>query len=171
MRKKELYNFLVFSFLVLMLTACGYEPSSHVVKKTFDDNIYVEVKVDRAEPENAPFVKDEINRLVYTRFKGRVTSKEQAGSSILISYTGTTFTPLAYENGYVSRYRVNVRVKFDMMTKQGRLVKNIVTVVESDIQAGSVDSSVYKTEAIRIGLEKALNEFMAYVSAYSVSSK
>ncbi len=77
MRKRELYNFLVFSFLVLMLTACGYEPSSHVVKKTFDDNIYVEVKVDRAEPENAPFVKDEINRLVYTRFKGRVTSKEQ----------------------------------------------------------------------------------------------
>ncbi len=50
-------------------------------------------------------------------------------------------------------------------------MKNIVTVVESDIQAGSVDSSVYKTEAIRIGLEKALNEFMAYVSAYSVSSK
>ena len=171
MRRRDWHKFLVFSFLVLILTACGYKPSSHVIKNTFADNIYVEVEVDRAEPENAPFVKDEINRLVYTRFKGRVVSKEQAESSILISYRGTTFTPLAYENGYVTRYRVNVRVNFDMMTKQGRVKKNINTIVESDIQSGSVDSSVYKTEAIRVGLEKALNEFMAYVSAYSVRSK
>jgi len=156
---------------LLLITACGYKPSSHMVGNTFDENIYVEVEVDRAEPENAPFVKDEINRLVYTRFKRRVVSKEQAGSSIHISYAGTTFTPLAYENGYVSRYRVNVRVQFDMMTKEGRVKKNITTIVESDIQSGSVDSSVYKTEAIRVGLEKALNEFMAYVSAYSVRGK
>jgi len=152
---------------LVMITACGYKPSSQLIKKTFDENIYVEVIVDRAEPENAPFVKDEMNRLVYTRFKGKVTSKETAGSTIRISYAGTTFTPLAYENGYVSRYRVNVRVRFDMMTKQGRVRKNISTIFESDIQEGSIDSSALRTEAIRLGLEKALDEFLAYVSAKS----
>jgi len=152
---------------VVMITACGYKPSSQIIKKTFDDNIYVEVIVDRAEPENAPFVKDEMNRLVYTRFKGRVTSKEQAGSSIRIAYSGTTFTPLTYENGYVTRYRVNVRVNFDMMTKKGRIKKNVSSIFESDIQAGSVGSSTVKIEAIRLGLEKSLDEFLAYVSAKS----
>jgi len=165
--KKNLLAFLITNFSLLILTACGYKPSSQYIKKTFDDNIYVEVIVDRAEPENAPFVKDEMNRLVYTRFKGRVVSKEEAGSAIRISYSGTTFTPLAYENGYVSRYRVNVRVNFDMMTKQGRIKKNISTVFESDIQAGSVDSSSVKIEAIRLGLEKSMDEFLAYVSAKS----
>ena len=162
---------LLFPFIALVLLSCGYKPSSQYIKNTFDDNVYVEVVVDRAEPENAPFVKDEMNRLIYTRFKGRVTSKEQAGSTIRISYAGTTFTPLAYENGYVSRYRVNVRVNFDMMTKQGRIKKNISTIFESGIHASSVNSSALRTEAIRKGLEKALDEFLAYVSAKSANSK
>ena len=165
------YSLFTLTAAVLLLNACGYKPSSHYIQKTFDEKVYVEVVVDRAEPENAPYVKDEMNRLVYTRFKGKVTSKEEAGSRIRISYAGSTFTPLAYENGYVTRYRANVRVNFDMMTKQGRIKKNINAVVESDIHASSLTSSKLRTEAIRSGLEKALDEFLAYVSAKSANSK
>ena len=162
---------LLFPLVTLLLVSCGYKPSSHYIKKTFTDTVYVEVIVDRAEPENAPFIKDEMNRLVYNRFKGRVTSKEQAGSSIRISYSGTTFTPLAYENGYVTRYQVNVRVRFDMVTKQGKMTKSISTIFESDIHASSVNSSALRTRAIGKGLEKALDEFLAYVSAKSANTK
>ena len=80
-------------------------------------------------------------------------------------YTGSTFTPLAYEDGYVTRYRANIRVRFDMVTKQGRITKKINAVHEADIQASSLYSSALRTEAIRKGLEKALDEFLAYVSA------
>ncbi len=151
--------------MVLLVSACGYKPSSHAIKNIFADTVYVEVLVDRAEPENAPFVKDEMNRLVYTRFKGRVVAKEQAQSQIRISYAGSTFTPLAYEDGYVTRYRANIRVKFDMVTKEGKIKKNISSVVESDIQESSLISSTLRIEAIRKGLGKALDEFLAYVSA------
>jgi hypothetical protein len=151
--------------LTFMFTACGYKPSSHMIKNVFADTVFVEVMVDRVEPENAPFVKDEMNRLVYTRFKGRVTSKEKAESKIRITYSGSTFTPLSYEDGYVTRYRANIRVKFDMLTKEGRMKKNISAIHEADIQASSLTSSTLRTEAIRKGLEKALDEFLAYVSA------
>ena len=161
---------LFFMLIVLMiLSACGYKPSSHIIKNIFADSVYVEVIVDRAEPENAPFVKDEMNRLVYTRFKGRVVPKNQAESQIRIAYSGSTFTPLAYEEGYVTRYRANIRVHFDMISKKGRMQKNISTIFESDIQSSSLASSTLRTEAIRKGLEKALDEFLAYVSARSVS--
>ena len=106
--KKSLLALLTTGFSLFILTACGYKPSSQVIKNTFEDTIYVEVIVDRVEPENAPFIKDEMNRLIYTRFKGRVASKEQAESQIRITYRGTTFYPLAYENGYVTRYRAKV---------------------------------------------------------------
>jgi hypothetical protein len=112
-----------------------------------------------------------MNRLIYTRFKGRVASKEQAESRIRISYRGTTFYPLAYEDGYVTRYRVNVRVNFDMVTKKGKFSKKISATHEAEIHASSLASSSLRTEAIRKGLEKALDEFMAYVSALSVSNK
>lgn len=151
--------------MVLLVSACGYKPSSHMIQNVFSDTVYVEVIVDRAEPENAPYVKDEMNRLIYTRFKGRVVPKEQAQSQIRLSYAGSTFTPLSYENGYVTRYRANIRVKFDMVNKEGKVSKTISSIVESDIQESSLTSSVLRTEAIGKGLAKALDEFLAYVSA------
>jgi len=150
---------------LLMLSACGYKPSSHLIQNVFSDSMYVEVVIDRVEPENAPYIKDEMNRLVYTRFRGHIVPKEQAESQIRIDYQGSTFTPLTYEEGYVVRYRANIRVKFDMVTKQGRLSKTIVSVFESDIEKSSLNSSTLRTEAIRKGLEKSLNEFLAYASA------
>jgi len=151
--------------MLLLVSACGYKPSSHMIQHVFSDTVYVEVSVDRAEPENAPYVKDEMNRLVYTRFKGRIVSKEEAQSKIRLSYAGSTFIPLSYENGYVTRYRAVIRVKFDMVTKEGRETKTISSIVESDIQESSLTSSALRIEAIRIGLGKALDEFLAYVSA------
>jgi len=160
-----LVKFWISAGMVLLLSACGYKPSSQMTKNIFADTVYVEVLVDRVEPENAPFLKDEMNRLVYTRFKGRVVPKEQAQSQIRLSYAGSTFIPLAYANGYVTRYRANIRVDFDMITKEGRVQKTISSIVESDIQASSLTTSALRIEAIRLGLEKALDEFLAYVSA------
>lgn len=151
--------------MVLLVSACGYKPSSHMIQHVFSDTVYVEVIVDRAEPENAPFIKDEMNRLVYTRFKGRVVSKEDAESQIRLSYAGSTLVPLSYKDGYVTRYRANIRVKFDMVNKEGKVSKTISSIVDSDIQESSLTSSALRTEAIRIGLGKALDEFLAYVSA------
>jgi len=156
----------------LFLSACGYQPSSHVVKNLFEtDSVYVEVEVDRAEPENAPFVKDELRRMVYNRFKGHIVPKDQAKSQIYVSYSGTYFRPLSYENGYVTRYRVYTRVKFKMLTKDGVISKNINTIYEADIQESALTSSAIRIEAIRKGLEKAMDEFMAYVSARSLQPK
>lgn len=136
-----------------------------MIQHIFPDTVYVEVIVDRVEPENAPYVKDEMNRLVYTRFKGRVVSKEEAQSRIRLSYAGSTFIPLSYKNGYVTRYRANIRVKFDMVNKEGKVSKTISSIVDADIQESSLTSYALRTEAIRIGLGKALDEFLAYVSA------
>ena len=155
---------------VLLFTACGYKPSSQYVKEIFTDTVYVEVAVDAVEPENAPFIKDEMNRLVYTRFKGRVASKEEAESAIYVNYKGTSYTPLAYEDGYVTRYRADVRVNFKMDTKEGMINKRISSRVESDIQASSLTSSTLRTEAIRIGLAKALDEFIGYVSVVGMKA-
>lgn len=163
--KKNILKLFIMYYALFILTGCGYKPSSHAIENIFSDTVYVEVHVDRAEPENAPFIKDEMNRMVYTRFKGKIVPKKQAQSQIIVSYAGTTFTPLAYKDGYVTRYRADVRVTFDMITKQGKLKKTITAIQEGDIQASSLLSSTLRIQAIRRGLEKAMNEFLAYASA------
>ena len=151
--------------MLLGVGACGYRPSSHLVDTIFTDSVYVEVVVDRVEPENAPFLKDEMSRIVYQRFKGRVRSKEEAQSQIILSYKGSTFVPLAYEDGYVTRYRTTVRTHFDMVTKEGKLSRDIESLVDSDIEESSINSSALRIESIGIALRKNLDQFMAYVSA------
>lgn len=150
---------------VILMSACGYKPSSHLISNVFSDTVYIEVIVDRAEPENAPFLKDEMNRLIYTRFKGQIVSKEEAQNHIRLSYGGSTFIPLAYKDGYVTRYRANINVRFDMVNKEGKVSKTITSIVEADIEKSSLTSSALRTEALRIGLAKCLDEFLAYVSA------
>jgi len=150
--------------LLLILTAYGYKPSSYYAQNLFDKNVYVEVVVDSADPENAPFIKDELNRMVYNHFGGRIVPKSQADSQIIVHYSGSRFVPLAYENGYIVRYRADVRVYFDMITKHGKISKSIHAVQDSDIQPSSYFSSALRIEAIRKGLEKALDQFLAYAS-------
>ncbi|SFV70568.1 Probable lipoprotein Cj1090c [hydrothermal vent metagenome] len=158
--------------MVVLLSACGYKPSSHLIGNLFFDTIYVKVEVDSEEPENAPFVKDEMNRLVYTRFKGHITSKERAKNQISLSYKGSSYTPLTYDkNGYVTRYRATIHVLFNMLSKEGKIEKSISSIIESDIQASSLTSSTLRTEAIRKGLQKALDEFLSYVSAKGMLKK
>jgi len=170
MQVKKLYQFMFLS-LVVLLTACGYKPSSQYINEVFLDKVYVEVDVDRVEPENAPYVKDQMNRLVYTRFKKRVVNKNEADNEIYISYAGSRFVSLAHsKDGYVTRYRAIINVKFKMLSANDEnvLTKSIKARVESDIEESSLMSSKLRTEAIRKGLEKALDQFMAYVSVEGV---
>jgi len=162
---RRFLELLLVGFVLLGVDGCGYRPSSHLVDNIFTDSVYVEVVVDRVEPENAPFLKDEMSRIVYQRFKGRVTSKEEAQSHIILSYKGSTFVPLAYEDGYVTRYRTTVRTHFDMVSKEGKLSRDIKSVVDSDIEESSINSSALRIESIGIALRKNLDQFMAYVSA------
>ncbi len=162
---------------LLVLIGCGYKPSAHYVKSVFEDSVYVDVKVDTAEPENAVYVKDALHRMVVTRFKGKLVPKDQADSIIEASYDGTNFVPISYdENGYITRYRVIVRMKFKINTKKvehGKtkniaLSKSITAYVEEDIHASSSLSSSLRILAIRKGMENALDQFLAYVAAQGV---
>ena len=171
MQYKKILTILWLAMVAMIMVGCGYQPSSHSIKNIFADTVYVKVNVDSIEPENTPFVKDEMNRLVYTRFKGRIVPEAQAQSKIEVSYRGSSYSPLAYENGYVTRYRADVRVRFKMETKEGTLSKSIHSRVESDIQASSLTSSTLRIEALRKGLEKALDQFLAYVSAKGIQAQ
>jgi len=151
---------------LLILVGCGYKPSAHYIQNVFEDSVYVDVKVSTKEPENAVYVKDALHRMIITRFKGNIVSRPEAQSILVASYYGTNFIPISYDvNGYITRYRANIRMKFDMETKQGKLSRSITAYVEEDIHASSSLSSSLRILAIRKGMEKALDQFLAYVAS------
>lgn len=154
--------------VLFIMGGCGYKPSSHYIKNVFDDTVYVDVIISHAEPENAVYVKDALHRMIIARFGGKVVPKAQAESVITASYGGTNFIPISYDsNGYITRYRANVRVKFDIKTTKSRkhLRRSITGIVEENISASSTLSSNLRIEAIRTGMARALDQFLAYVAS------
>jgi outer membrane lipopolysaccharide assembly protein LptE/RlpB len=169
----KISRFFIALLIVLGLAGCGYQPSSHMVKKVFDDSVYIEVQIDPAEPENAPYLTDELRRLIITRFNGKIAPKEQANNVIKVSYKGTQFVPLSYDKyGYTTRYQTIVKVEFTMITKTGKTItKSIKTTTEEGISESALQTSAMRIASIRAGLEKAVDAFMAYVSVLGATQK
>ncbi len=152
--------------LLFILGGCGYKPSTHYIKNVFDDSIYVDVLVSHSEPENAVYVKDALHEMVINRFGGRVVPRARAQTLITASYDGTRFSPVSYDaDGYITRYRAYVRMKFDIKTSKGDFQRSITSTVEENIDASSTLSSSLRIEAIRVGMAKALDQFLAYAAS------
>lgn len=154
------------ALLVVLAVGCGYKPSVHYVKKVFANSVFVDVKVSPAEPENAVYVKDALHRMVIHRFHGKIVPKSEAESILKVSYDGTYFEPISFDsNGYITRYRAYVRMDFNLKTGKKTWNRSISAYVEEDIATSSSLSSALRILAIRKGMEKALDEFLAYAAS------
>ncbi|HHO41963.1 MAG TPA: hypothetical protein ENN12_01215 [Epsilonproteobacteria bacterium] len=155
------------AILVFLVVGCGYKPSAHYVKEVLNvDSVWVDINVDSAEPENAPFLKDELHRLVIVRLGGKLAKERQTKNVMRVSYDGTTFTPLAYDRfGYVTRYQTLVRTRFSFVDQEGkRWAKTISTLSDESISDNALHASALRIEAIKKGLEKSVDEFLSYLS-------
>ncbi len=163
----KISRFLLALLFVLGFAGCGYQPSSQMVKKVFDESVFVTVDIDTIEPENAPYLTDELRRLIITRFDGKIAAKQEANNIIHVSYKGTKFMPLSYDKyGYVTRYQTTVKVDFTLKTKTGKIIsKTITETVQEGTSDNAIHSSVLRTSSIKAGLAKAVDSFMAYISA------
>ncbi len=132
-------------------------------------NIFIDIIVDKIEPQSALHIKDEMRKVVYSRFHSKVVSKERADSKIVIS-SGATITPLSFDNnGFVTKYRINLSIKFQVDSKtKGKFTKTIHTTYESDIEESGKNQSELRTEAIENGLNSAIDEFVAYIATKGV---
>ena len=157
---------LTLSFLILV--GCGYKPSAHYIKNVIDGSIYVHVIVDAKEPENAAYIKDALHQMILTRFRGSLAPKESAENVIVASYEGTRFTPISYKNGYITRYRAEIKMEFELRGTKMHFKRKIETQVEENISGSSRLSASLRIEAIKRGMAKALDQFLAYASTNGV---
>jgi len=151
--------------MAMLLLSCGYKPTAHYTKKVLGEKVYIDVLVDRVEPESSVYIKDKLAKIIYTRFHASLSNKKEATSTIRVSY-GSTISPLSYDaNGFVTKYRVNLTMNFHVTSKsKGSFVKRIGSSFESDIEQSGKNQSALRIEAIKEGAEIALDEFVAYIA-------
>jgi len=154
------------SMILLLLTSCGYKPSSHFTQKSIGEKVYTQVEVSLSDPENAVLIKDALNRALYSRLKSLATKKEEADSIIKVAYQSIGFTPLQYDkNGYVVHYQANIVLKFEMIKGDKKEKREIVGRYEFPVRPSAIISNDLRFKAIERGSVNALDQFIAYVAS------
>ena len=151
---------------LLLLSACGYRPSSHFTKKILGEKVYTEVEVSHSDPENAVLIKDALNRALYSRLKSKATRKSDAESTLYIAYDKMQFLPIQYDkNGYVVYYQANITLGFTFIKGDVTEKRQIIGRYEFPIRPSAIISNDLRYKAIEQGSRKALDQFIAYLSA------
>lgn len=151
---------------MLLLTACGYKPSSHYSKQIIGENVYTEVEVSLSDPENAVLIKNALNKALYTRLKTKATRKRDADSSIYVAYDNIRFVPLQYnKNGYVVHYQARITLGFTFVKGEVTQKRQLIGRYEFPIRPSAIISNDLRFKAIEHGSIKALDQFIAYLSA------
>jgi len=155
--------------LTILLSGCGYRPSSHFTPKTIGQKVYTEVDISLSDPQNAVLLKDALHKALYSRFKSRVTTKREADSMIKVTYQSLKFIPLQYDrNGYVVYYQALISLRFQFIKGDKKEERVIIGRYEFPIRPSAIISTSLRFQAIERGSMRALDEFIAYLESKGV---
>jgi len=168
-RKVFLILFSLHLSLIVLLSGCGYKPSSSYAKKKIQGNVYVHVVIDLEEPKNSVLVKDALNEIVVSQFNNKLVSKRSLADTVLTVQLASVGTQELQkdEDGFVNLYRTNVRISVSYDGPNGKGSTSVSGSYDFSVDDGVTISDTKRFEAIKIASSKALEEV---VSKFAIES-
>ena len=158
---------LFLGFLIaVVISGCGYKPSSYYAKQALGDRLYAEVTISRQDPRNSVLIKDAVNEAIVSRFGGKLVTKEQADSILRVNIQSISFSPTVYDTyGYVIAYKTTVVLAMQYENADKKIEKLTATgEYDFSIEANSVITDTNRFEAIRYASNDALDEFVSKIA-------
>jgi len=158
--------------LVVLLSACGYKPTSVYTKNILGEAIYVKVETSLEDPENSILIRDAVNEAIIYKFNAKIAQEEDASSKLFVKLEQVNFQPIEYDsNGYIIAYKTNVTLLVGYHDKHSHK-KSLQTHGDFDfnIASNSVISDTKRFNAIKEASQKALDAFISRISVEGVKS-
>ena len=150
----------------LLLTGCGYLPSSKEARKVVGENVSTEVRISMTDPENTVVLKDALDEAVIQRFQTSLRHHKDSTTHLIINLKSIAFSALQYDNnGYIVSYRTTINLLITKQTKN--FTKNYSSKGNYDfrIDPNAIITDQQRFEAIQKSAAKALDSFVAQVAA------
>lgn len=158
--------------VVIFLSGCGYQPSSHIAKNILGESVSTEVVIRMEDPQNTVIIKDAVDMAVLTKFRTALVSKNISKTHLRITISGVTFAPLRYDsNGYVVTYRTTVAMTINRTMDEKTINYSSHGAYDFDIEPNAIISDQSRFEAIRQGAQKGIDSFIAQIAAQGATSK
>jgi len=168
--KSIILSFIILNYSLFILSGCGYKPTSYYAKNEIRGKVYVDLKIDMNNSQNAVFVKDAMNEMILNRFNAYLTqNKEEAETYVFVKLANVSHSVLASDNeGYAKTYRANVTISV-MYQKRDEVKKNISVsnYYDYNVETNSLVSDQQKQEAVKNAAIKALSDLFSKIAVNS----
>lgn len=150
---------------LLLLTGCGYRPSSHYAKNVLGERVYVEVIVSPSDPENAVIVKDALLQALISRFRVKLRRQSKSDTYMRVQMGALGFTPIEYdENGYVVAQRCIASLSVKRTYKNVSKNYSLSGSYDFAIEPNGVVSETQRFNAIRFASLKAIDALVTQLA-------
>lgn len=168
----------VLAFCALLVLGCGYKPIAQNIANILGNSVYVNVKINKQEPQNSVWINDAVREGVVSRLHLGLAQEDSASSSILVSIKSIDYQALSYDElGYITSYKVKLSLNFSTTFKNGEVVEK-TTSAEHDFSisrklkdtrfADSVISDAERFEAIKEASKEAFDEYISYLAILGI---
>ena len=79
-------TFFTFALCLVVMTGCGYKPSSYYAKKEISGKVYVDLHVNLEDPKNSVLIKDAMNKLLITRLGSKLVKRNVFLRNFLVGF-------------------------------------------------------------------------------------
>ncbi|MDD5371979.1 MAG: LPS assembly lipoprotein LptE [Sulfurimonas sp.] len=160
-------------FLILSaISGCGYKPSAKFSRDVMGEKISTNVIISLQDPENTVFIKDAVDRAVIQVFQASLVDKSISDSHLVIKIVSPAYSPIVYDkNGFVTGYRMSVILNITKQTKDESKSYNTRGFYDFSVAPNAIVTDQERFEAIGFAAQRALNSFVAQVSAEGARAK
>ncbi len=162
----------IIAAVVVLFIACGYKPSSKFSRDILGEKISTSVKIYAQDPENTVIIKDAIDKAIVEVFRASLTDRVHSDAHLILNIENPRYTPVQYNvNGYVIAYRMslvlNITRYHNGISKEYRTRGTY----DFSVAPNAVVTDQERFEAIKNSAQKAIQSFIAKVSAEGARSK
>ena len=159
-------KFFAFVLVALLLSGCGYSPSAKFSRVVVGDKISTSVKISLIDPENTVIIKDAVDAAIIQVFHASLVPKHMSQTHLTFSLSNPSYSPIQYDSdGFIVAYRTTVSLKIRRQTADESKDYNVKGTYDFSITPNAVITDKDRFDAIKFSSEKAIQSFVAQVSA------
>ena len=150
----------------LLITSCGYKPSSKFSRAVLGEKISTSVIISREDPENTVIIKDAVDTAIIETLQASLTSRADSDSHLVFSISTPRYSAIQYDdNGYIIAYRMRIILNITRFydDKEKKYIANGTH--DFSITPNAVVTDQERFDAIKSSASKAIDSFIAQLSA------
>jgi len=159
-------TFIILFTIIVILSACGYKPSSKYARDVLGSKISTDVVISSQDPENTVVIKDAVDSALVEIFHTKLTTQNYAQTHLKIELRPPSYVPIQYNaDGFVIAYRATIVL--NITRESANLKKHYVSrgTYDFSVVPNAVLTDRERFDAIKFGSAKAISSFIAQISA------